>query len=182
MHFPKQRSVPLIGLLLAMSGCRFLEDLELRISPPPFPHEDYAEGLETAGLASTPPAREWLDAAANALGSPADAEVPFQRRGWFAPEDPTALGLRFEFQERLRVSVSAHLEGEDSTRIFIDVFRVNDEPGEPPERIASAADTARSVTFRSRRDDDIIVRVQPELLRGGAWEVIIAADENGGRE
>ena len=177
MRVHDRSSVLLIGVLAGLAGCRFVEDLQLRISPPPFPHEEYSRGLETSGLATTPVARQWLDAAATALGSPEQAEVPFQRSGWFAAEDPAALGLRIEVLERRWVSVTAQLEGEDSTRIFIDVFRVSDEPGEPLARIASAADTGRAVTFRSRRGDDIIVRIQPELLRGGAWEVIIAADE-----
>ena len=137
------------------------------------PHERYVERLERSGFDETALARDWLQAAREALASPVAADPPMSESGWLPAESPTALGYRVRMERGQRLSVSVELEEDDDTRVFIDVFRVrgDDEDGPSLLAVAWADSLARSVTYDASTTATFLVRVQPELLRGGLYEI-----------
>lgn len=155
------------------------------LGPPPISlHDRYAERLREAGLAAMPAAVAWLESAERALDEPDAVTLPLEIRGWFDADSPAAIAVRFPRPAERWVRVEARFSAPDSTRLFLDAFHLSAGSAEAPELLASAGDTARALSFRVRGSDDIVVRMQPELLRGGAWRLrITTTDEepvNGG--
>ena len=162
----------LVGVLLV--GSCGVEELVLEPFRGETPHERYAERLERADLVETALGRDWKRAAAEALTAPLRADPPMIEEGWLPVEDPSALGYRVEMQRGQRLRVRLDLEEDEDARVFIDVFRVRgDAELEDPSllTVAWADSLAREVTYDARTTSTFLVRVQPELLRGGAYRL-----------
>lgn len=130
------------------------------------PHEHYARALDRAGLADTALAREWLMAAGRALSSPTDAKLPLTTTVNHQASDPRAYGYRLQLQRGRVLRVELSVEGDAPAIVFIDLFAAR-EDGRPPDRIASADRNAKTLEHEIERDGTFILRIQPELLRGG---------------
>lgn len=172
-----------LGLLLAiplLGSCDFVAGIFT--SPPTSEHAEYARGLVDAGLAATPLARAWAGASDRALEQPEQVTLPVRREGWFSADSPSALAVRFAAPAERWVTVRARLAGTEATRLFVDAYRLAREAGTPPVVLASSGDSAVVVSFRARRNGEMVVRIQPELLRGGAWELEVTASDEEPRE
>ncbi|HSJ15934.1 MAG TPA: M23 family metallopeptidase [Longimicrobiales bacterium] len=164
----------LFVLALGGSACEPLGDLREHISPTASAHEAYAHGLERSGLAFTALGQDWLRVANDALAHPVPATLPLQEEGYFAPERPGAVAYRISLLRGQRVSVHATLRPDASARLFVDIFTPQDTI-RAAERLASADSQATSLEFEPRRAGDFVIRVQPELLRGGRYTLIVRA-------
>ena len=129
------------------------------------PHEAYVRSLEAAGLAETALARDWIAAAARALESPQPAQVPLDVTVTHKAAAPAAYGYRLELQRGRVLEVTLSVEGEEPAQVFIDLFRVGGT--DAPEPVASAKKDQLELQYEIGRDGTYIVRIQPELLRGG---------------
>ncbi len=164
-------------LASALVGCNPLEELRARLRIGSLtPREAYELALESAGLSGTALVREWSEAAARALDAAARIDAPFQETGYLAPERPTAVGYRVAARRGQRVSVSVRLEGDTAALLFLDVFRVPADPLERPFHLVSADSGRSGLDFEPHRDGEYLIRVQPELLRGGRYTLEIYHD------
>lgn len=136
--------------------------------------EAYAHRLAESGLAETALARQWLRAADDALAAAPVVTAPFREAGYVDPASPGAVAYRFRIRAGQRIELTVRLEPPSSALLFVDLFRVPADPGEAPERVASADSGETSLRFEPRRDGDYILRVQPELLRGGRYTLTAA--------
>lgn len=161
--------LPLLTLLLAapIAGCATEE-----IVPGPYvatnAWDAYRRGLQDAGLAGTALGSDWRQAADAALAAPTEIELPFLERGTFDPRQAHAFGYRFEVARGQRIGVQLSLDG-PAPRVFVDVFRVGGDSQRV--HVASADVESRVLVFEPRRDAEYVLRLQPELLRGGDFEV-----------
>jgi murein DD-endopeptidase MepM/ murein hydrolase activator NlpD len=135
--------------------------------------ETYEHSLRDAGLMETALGRDWLAAGERSIEQALAVATPFEETGWLAPEEAAAVGYRLSARRGQRVTISAAIEPDSAAMIFIDVFQAARDSTEEPRRIASADSAGRTVEFEPRRDGDFIVRVQPELLRGGRYTITI---------
>jgi murein DD-endopeptidase MepM/ murein hydrolase activator NlpD len=134
------------------------------------PHEAYVRALESAGLADTALVRDWIAAADAALRSPTKSSVPLAVEIRHAPAEPRAYGYQLDLRRGLLLQVALTVEAEAApARVFIDVFRMGDAGG--PERVVSAEEDALGLEHEIDRDGTYIVRIQPELLRGGPLRI-----------
>jgi murein DD-endopeptidase MepM/ murein hydrolase activator NlpD len=140
-----------------------------RLSRPPSPHEAYVASLRTAGLDQTALGRDWLAAADRALTQPVIAPAPFRETGYFPPEQASAVGYRMSLRRGRVLDIDARFESLGSGRLFVDLFRL--DPGDAPERISSLGADATQLRVEIDADADYVLRVQPELLRGGRYEL-----------
>jgi murein DD-endopeptidase MepM/ murein hydrolase activator NlpD len=138
-----------------------------RLTRPPSPHEAYADSLRGSGLDQSALARDWLRAAAQALETPVEVTLPFRESGYFAPGTPAAVGYRFDVQRGRLLTVEVSFESLGQGRLFVDLFRL--DPGEPPERVTSIPADATNLSLTIDEDGRYLLRVQPELLRGGRY-------------
>ena len=165
------RLVVVLAALLALAWLardgRWLEE----ISPLTFssPHQQYVSTLERAGIAETPLALAWIAAATRAVAEPVPVALPYERQLAFAGERPSAHAFRVTLNRGQRVDVRTQVSTEVPTTAFVDVF----EPGN--DGPAHERGSLRSVQYEAEKDRDVIVRVQPELLRGGQLRVSLRA-------
>ncbi len=134
-------------------------------------HAGYREALVRLELDSAELGERWIAASQQALIAPVLVETPYRELILFDPSDPQAVGYRFEAERGRRITVTVESE---LSRYFADIFRVP-EDGEPV-LVASRPPDGSTIIFEPRNDATYLLRLQPELLRGGRFSVEIVAE------
>ena len=167
------------GILLAIAAlgaCEQAEKLEDRFRDLT-PYEAYQERLAAAGLDSTALALDWAAAGLEAVEEPIAVDLPFEEEGYITAEDPAAVGYRVHIPRGRKLTFGIYLETEEGTRLFVDLFRVpNDE--DDPLRPVFSSDSVGGIFEHEDpwRAGDYILRLQPELLRGGTYRVVLTQE------
>lgn len=165
------RGVAMLLLVLAGAGCSELGSVRdsLRGATP---REQYAASLERAGLDTSPLGRAWKAAGESALERAGAVTLPHAETGYFDPAQPSAVAFAFTAQEgqRLRVRVAPP----DSTALFVDLFEVTGDSARAYDPVESGRDSVE-VVRDAGRNTTYVLRLQPELLRGGRYQVTIEA-------
>jgi murein DD-endopeptidase MepM/ murein hydrolase activator NlpD len=161
-----------LALLFACSCDTTKEKVPERYRPS-HAHDGYRHSLETAGLRETALGRDWIAASKSVLDKPADVELPITEVFYADPSVAFAVAYRFEVKRGQRVDVEAEFQGENGGRLFIDLFRSAGPTSAQCLLVASAAEGEARLEFEPRRDATYVVRLQPELLRGGRYGVTI---------
>lgn len=168
-----------VGALLlasvAVTGCEQVEQVQDRFRDMT-PYEAYQDNLVQAGLASTALARDWIAAGRNAVQDAAPVSLPFEEEGYITPEAPGAMAYRIAVGRGQKLTVDVSLASSDSTRVFVDLFRVPASPDDPPRPIFSSDTLPDALVHEPWRGGDFILRLQPELLRGGQYRVRLTLD------
>lgn len=164
----------LLPLLLLIPGCR--QEIVPEPYKPTHAHDGYLHSLREANLADSALGRDWITAAEEALKKPIDISLPLEEVFYVSPSEPIALAYRFDVKRGQRIELEVSVESEKSSRLFIDCFRVREESEEDLLLVASADELDNSLVFEPRRDAQYIIRLQPELLRGGRYKVTILKD------
>lgn len=140
------------------------------------PYEAYQESLTEAGLSETALGRDWLEAGRTAVDAATPVSLPFQEQGFITAEDPGAMAYRVTIGRGQKLTAEVSLLGEDDTKLFVELFRVPSSANDPPRPIYSSVATPESFVHEPWRGGDFIVRIQPELLRGGQYIVSLRLD------
>lgn len=160
------RAVVVAVVAVTVVSCAGAGRLLLKSSP----HETYRRMLEQSGLATTALGQDWARASAAALAAAAPVALPFHETGYFAPAEAAAVGYRVELARGRRLSVEVTFEsGDGPARLFADLFHV--EASAEPKRVASLEPEQSTLTYEAERNGAFILRLQPELLRGGRFTV-----------
>ncbi len=128
--------------------------------------------LRQANLINTALGQDWLKAADKPFDNQIKVRLPYQEAFVISDTKPDALGYRFDVKRGQRVLVELQLLVEDTTRVFIDLFRVENDSLNQFRQVASA-DSSFQLAFEPRRDASYLLRLQPELLRGGDFSISI---------
>lgn len=158
--------------LLVLTACEETEQLAQRWVLQT-PHEAYLTALNEAGLAHTALAQDWSEQASQALASARDISLPFRETVFIAPEQPQALGVRFDLPRGKRVYVTIDVDTDEDTEVFFDMMRLAEDPAEPPRPLLTADTLGNGFSYEPYRAGSYVVRVQPELLRGGTFTLTI---------
>ena len=78
--------------------------------------------------------------------------------------DATALGRR-------RV-IDISFDSSTPARVFVDLFELSTDAAQAPRHVASLEPDTTSLTHEVTRDASYLLRVQPELLRGGRFTLV----------
>ncbi len=169
-------------------------------------HERYANALRDAGLDSTALGREWLAASDSALRAPLSATLPAREVGVYDRDEARAVAYRVTLREGERLRVSLRAVGlparlyldlfestADSSAPFVHRATADTVARDSVARNASARDsparTARAsssrtpensfeyqLAFEATRNGEFVLRLQPELLRSGTFELNLRAE------
>ena len=173
MGRPRCRRFWPIALLLLLVACEQTEKLQDRFRDLT-PHETYQAQLADAGLAETALGRDWTQAGESALKDATTITLPFQETGHITPERASAVGYRLTIPRGRKLTFEVSLDSEEGTRLFIDLFRVpSNEEDDPFRPVFSSDSVSRTFEHEPWRGGDFILRVQPELLRGGNYRVTL---------
>ena len=184
MHFPPPVSSvarlirrPLLTIALAglAAGCGVEEALRDALTPVPTPHEAYALRLRGAGLEGTALGREWMLAADRALRSPVAVSLPFRETGYWSPGEASSVGYRLPLRRGQKLTLDLDVADTAGADVFVDLFRDPADSAEALDHVAHADSSARTLEYEARRDGEYILRVQPELLRGGRYTITVRA-------
>ena len=135
-------------------------------------HEAYWYSLKQADLLNTALGTDWVEAAEKPFNHQIEVTLPYQEAFVLSPLKPDALGYRFAVKRGQKILVDIELITEDTTKVFVDLFRIeNDSLGEY-QHVASA-DSTLKLGFEPRRNASYLLRLQPELLRGGNFSITI---------
>ena len=131
------------------------------------PHEQYLDMLRRAGVDETALGQDWVQASTAALLSPVPVTLPFREAGYFPPDEAMAVAYRLEVQRGRRLAISIEYDTTADGRLFVDLFRQGTDA--EPRLVASMEPDALALLFDIDRDGVYILRLQPELLRGGRF-------------
>lgn len=137
------------------------------------PHEAYQASLRQAGLDETALATAWQNAAERAIAAPVEISLPFEERGYISPEDPSAMGYLVTVPRGRRLTAKVTLDTEEGTRVFVDLFRVPTDENDPVRPLMSTDSVPGTLVHEPWRGGRFLLRVQPELLRGGQYIVTL---------
>lgn len=132
------------------------------------PHERYAESLRTADLAGTELGRAWIRESTLALAEAPRVELPYREIGYFDPARPEASAFEVALPAGQRLEVAVRTEPAEGTW-FLDLLRRDGEEWAP----VASAEEALAISRRLDEPDVLVVRLQPELLRGGRYEILL---------
>ena len=169
------RSLFRIGAVLALIGisaCEEIEQVQDRFRDLT-PHEAYQASLSDAGLTSTALGRDWILAGQQAVQAPVEISLPFREAGFITPEEPRAVGYRLTIGRGQRLTASVSLKSGEETRVFVDLFRMAENEDDPPRPILSTDSVPGTFEHEPWRGGDFLLRIQPELLRGGTYTVTL---------
>lgn len=161
----------ILPLLLMIPGCR--QEIVPEPYKPTHAHDAYRHSLQEANLADSALGRDWITAAEEALKQPIDITLPLEEVFYVSPSEASAVAYRFDVKRGQKIELEVSIESEKPTHLFIDCFRVRDEVEEDLLLVASANEAENHLVFEPRRDAQYIIRLQPELLRGGRFKVLL---------
>ena len=162
-----------IGILLIayMRGCR--EEIVPDRYQPRNEYDVYKHALIQANIHKSALGKDWLKSSQKALEIPISVEPPYKEAFFLDPAKAESMGYRFSVMRGQKIEVKVSMLIADSVKVFIDLYRVNNDSLRNYQHVASADSTEHQLAFEPRRDADYILRLQPELLRGGRFDVTI---------
>jgi len=158
-----------LGLLLSSCGGAGGHDSYLGYTP----HERYAHGLRSAGLVNTALGIDWFAAAERALEEPVEISPPYSEISYLDAAEAGAVGYLVSLRRGQRITASFELDTDTEFQVFLDMFVMPTGARTTPVLLESADSNSNSVEYVARRDGDYVVRIQPELLRGGRYTVTV---------
>ena len=159
------------GALAAVFGC------QPEIVPTPYvptdAHDAYRHALEVSGLSKTALGRDWSVAAAAALRSATEIDIPFKETVYIDPSRAFATSYAFAVARGQRTEIQLTLQPASDWRVYLELFRLPEKAPDAPVHVASGGEGDLRLAFEPRRDGRYLLRLQSELLRGGSTTVEI---------
>jgi peptidoglycan LD-endopeptidase LytH len=165
-----ERAAIIVATLVFSAACASNGPLS-RLVRPSSPHERYAASLSAAGLDQAALGHDWIRAGNRALTNAMTAELPFQESGYFAADRAAATAYRLHLSRGRRLVVETTIHALTTTALFVDLFAAGD--GDAFSHVAALDSTVGTLTHDIDRDGVYLLRIQPELLRGGRFVVSV---------
>ena len=160
----KKLSAVVLLLTIFLASCTSVAN---KIFKQQTPRENYEDKIE-----DTPEGRLWKLASEKALQQPVNISLPYAQDGHFAMGQARSLGLRFTAKrgEQLRFKLN-RLMGAGKV-MYADLFK---EDVNGPGIVLTADTGASAFSFDIEESGNYILRLQPELLAGGDYELSITS-------
>lgn len=161
---------PALGVVAGVAACEPAERFRDRFRFET-PWEAYGASLHEAGLDDTALARAWAAAAQRAVDSATVVTLPFEENGFIADDVPGATGYLMDLPRGRRLVVDVDVRAD--ARVFVDLFRMPANPDDRPRPVFWSDSARLTFVYEPERAGTFLLRVQPELLRGGSYRVSI---------
>ena len=158
-------------LVLGASGCDNLRRAAEELLDQREPRQRYVDALKSAGLGETALTADWVAAGDRALHDAPLVSSPHEEQGFLTPAEPSAIALRVRVRRGQELTLEMDLPGDTTTTLFLDAWAV--DSARTLDHLASADSGERLIRVSPRRDGEVIVRAQPELLRGGRFRALV---------
>ena len=165
-----------VSILALCSGCATEEIHQgQRRSSSLTPHQAYAISLEEARLTQTALGQAWFNASELALKEATVIQLPFREVGYLDPKEVSARGYQIDVIQGQVLTIDVEVLSTDSMHLFVDLYEVLTDSLHALRHVATA-DSSNQLVVEPRTDITYLVRIQPELLRGGRIQVDIKAN------
>ncbi len=164
------RGLAPLAVILALGGCEQVEKVQDHYRDVT-PREAYAASLRQAGLTETALGHDWMQAGAGALERPSPVTLPFEEEGVITAERPSAMAYRIHIGRGQKLRAEATLSSDEDALMFVELFRIPADSTDPFRPVVWADSTPGPLIHEPWRSGDFILRLQPELLRGGRYRV-----------
>jgi hypothetical protein len=134
-------------------------------------HEAYEYSLIQAKIIQTALGTEWKNSAKESLSNPIKINTPYEEAFYLDPNNADALGYHFEAKRGQKIEIKISASQIEEAQLFMDLYRA--EASGVFSHVATGAKSELLLGFEPRKDDEYILRFQPELLRGGKFKVTI---------
>lgn len=158
-------------LVVSLPACK--KEKVPRAFYPRSAHEAYQHSLEQAGLMQTALGRDWILAGEEALGEANTISLPYEGFFFWDSRSAEADAYRFFVKRGIRMEIEITSYATDSLRLFADLFRESGDSVIQRIHVATADDQMHRIEFEPRRNSNYALRLQPELLRGGKFNIRI---------
>lgn len=155
------------------TGCDRLRNAAEQVFDQRTPRERYVAGLEGAGLAGTALVQDWAMVGQRALFEAPVVPSTHVEEGYLPPGEPAAIAFRVPVRRGQALTFEVQLVGDTATTLFVDAWVPSPDSAGVLEPVATADSGRRELVLEPRRDGEIIVRAQPELLRGGRFRASV---------
>ncbi|WP_158858946.1 M23 family metallopeptidase [Lunatibacter salilacus] len=157
-----------LGLILLLFSCQGTKiDQLLR---PTSPYEKYLQDLNSSTLKNSGMVKEWIRVGESVLQDSNRIELPYQELTQFDPAVPQAASFQFSVKEGQQVNISLLPYSDSTATYFLDLFEVR--TGQELKPIKPDL-SDNGLTYPAGSDASYLLRVQPELLKGGLVEISI---------
>ncbi len=136
---------------------------------PRSPYEKYKETLTNTDLKNTALAKDWIEAGENVLKDSIKVTLPYEELIRFTASEPKASLLRYDVKEGQNIEITVTPISSKNAILFMDVledknnvFKFLDEKFEND-----------TLQYKVKNPAEHAIRIQPELLRGGIYQITI---------
>ena len=133
----------------------------------------YVDALKNAGLGEAALAVDWITAGDRALREAPLVTSPHEEEGYLEPGEPAAIALRVRVRRGQEVTLEMELPGDSSTTLFLDAWSLDTDSANAFDLLEAADSGQRLLRLTPRREGEVILRAQPELLRGGRFRATL---------
>lgn len=158
-----------VSVSFLLAACNGVNPLTKSLTKAP-PYTKYIRSLEQANLDKTAMAQEWIRAGESALYDSIFIDAPFNESGYFIAAEPTARSYRFHVRKGQVLTVTGELITKNDAPFFLDLFLKEDGSW----KAKSHADSTMTLTYEFDRDEECIIRLQPELLVTAYYTISIS--------
>lgn len=137
------------------------------------PYELYQRKLSSAGLDKTAMGKAWIDAGQNSIAKALRVQVPYKEQGYFPAERVAATAFRFDVVRGQRLNIRLEKTPAADFMVYMDLWAFRE--GNSPKAIASADTLNASITVDVDENAEYLLRLQPELLKSGAYTLEIVS-------
>jgi peptidoglycan LD-endopeptidase LytH len=136
------------------------------------PHQQYGDKISEAGLKQTALGRLWFLAAEQALSKPLMISLPYRETGYFPAEKPQSAGLAFTAKRGEKLKITLEKKPANGFLIYMDLWQRPAGNGNP-KLVVTSDTTASPIEYEVDDEASFILRLQPELLKGGEYTINI---------
>ena len=154
--------IAVVLVTLIACGCVPVERFRARFRSST-PYQQYVNTLRETGQDRSVIGDSWIHAGLRALGDERTIKVPTITEDVLFPWEPRAVAYRFRLRRGERLVLNITVQSDEPVEIFGDVF----DAVSPLSSLASVKPGGRQLLFEPPEDGEFVVRIQPELLRGG---------------
>lgn len=135
------------------------------------PHEAYTDGLRNAGLLHTRLGTLWQQVADYSLQQPVTVSLPYAETGYFAMDQPTAMGYTLTAKQGDKLLIDVHTKPAAGFLLFVELWQAL--PGRAPKLLRAADTLVPKLEYAVETTGNYIVRLQPELLQSVSYRITI---------
>ncbi len=157
-------AVKLIIGSIILSACKIDQ-----VFAPKSPYEKYKAALVNTDLHQTALAKDWILAGENALKDSIKIDLPYAEIIKFTASEPKASLIRYDVKEGQNIEIIATPISANNANLFVDVL----EYKEGESKFLNKQFENGKLSYKVDQSAEHAIRIQPELLRGGMYQISI---------